>query len=76
MLNRGTKQIENDQDHHVYSSSKQHTCSYNTVTNVVLPINSLVSGRFAWEVIFSLILMDNGWGISFEIALRKLSLDF
>ena len=41
-------------------------------------LNSLVSGKFQWIfkwVIFKPILVIDGWGISYEIALRWLSLD-
>ena len=41
-------------------------------------INSLAPGRFQFnfrQVIFKLILMNGGWGISYEIALRWMPLD-
>ena len=41
-------------------------------------INSLAPGRFQFslrEVIFKLILVNGGWGISYEIALRWMPLD-
>ena len=44
-----------------------------------LRVNSLVPGRFEWNftsVIFKLIVMIDGWGISCEIALIWMSLDF
>ena len=42
-------------------------------------INSLAPGKFEWHfrhVIFKQILMIDGWGISSEIALIWMSLDF
>ena len=42
-------------------------------------INSLAPGKFEWNfryVIFKWILVSNGWGISFEIVLIWMSLDF
>ena len=44
-----------------------------------LAINSLAAGKFAWnftQVIFRQILVIDGWGISCEIALIWMSLDF
>ena len=42
-------------------------------------VNSLAPGRFQFtfrQVIFKLILVNGGWGISYEIALRWMPLDF
>ena len=39
-------------------------------------LNSSAPGKFGWNVIFKQILMMDGWGISCEIALIWMSLDF
>ena len=44
-----------------------------------MTINSLAPGKFAWNfrhVIFKQIVVIDGWGISYEIALLWMSLDF
>ena len=38
-------------------------------------INSLAPGRFEWNFIFKLISVIDGWGISYETAIRWMSLD-
>ena len=46
--------------------------------DAVMRINSLVTGRFYFDfrqVIFKLTLMNGGWDISYEIALRWMPLD-
>ena len=42
-------------------------------------VNSLAPGKFDWNIrhlIFKQILVIDGWGISFEIALLWMSLDY
>ena len=49
------------------------------VANQSFYFNSLAPGKFAWnfrQVIFNQILVIDGWGISCEIALIAMSLDF
>ena len=47
--------------------------------HIPIPINSLAPGRFQFnfrKVIFKLTLVNGGWGISYEIALRWMPQDF
>ena len=52
---------------------------WNTQLLCNIAFNSLAPGKFEWNfrhVIFKQILVINGWGISCEIALIRMSLDF
>ena len=52
---------------------------YNLEVHKVIVISILASGRFEWNfryVIFKRILVTDGWGISCEIVLIQMSLDF
>ena len=60
-------------------NAKERTKSHSTKQQaLIITINSLAPGRFEWnfrQIIFKLILVIFGWGISYEIALRWMSLD-
>ena len=63
------------------ASSVHHTSVINSFApgNYGSHLNSLAPGEFEWNfryVIFKQILVINGWGISCEIALIWMSLDF
>ena len=71
--------------HNVIHQQRQQTLrgQYKTMVSPLLlpsdPFNSLAPGKFEWNfrrVIFKQILVIDGWGISCEIALIWMSLDF
>ena len=60
------------------SKQKHITCANGWVIGTLFRINSLVPGRFQLnfrETVFKLILVNGGWGISHEIALRWMPLN-
>ena len=60
-------------------SLKHHAISIQKVYSIHIILNSLAPVRFAWnfkQVIFKQILVNYGWGISCEIVLIWMTLDF
>ena len=58
--------------------SHVHWCHNSMLRHCQVYINSLAPGRFQFNfrwVIFKLSLVNGGWGISYEIALRWMPLD-